>query len=240
MTLLNDDIRRQLRDAFADLQEPVKLVLFTQGESGPGPALECDYCAETRQLVEELVALSGQLSLEIRDFVAEAAVARQLGVDKIPALAVMRGGDRPQDYGIRLYGLPSGYEFATLVEDIRMVSRGSVDLSAQTLAELERLTSPVHIQVYVTPTCPYCPRAVVLAHKLAIASPWVTADMVEATEFPHLANRYQVYGVPRTVINDVIHIEGALPEQQVIRQLIQVLDGSQMDKLRAQWEAHLN
>lgn len=240
MTLLDDDVRRQLRDAFADLQEPVKLVLFTQGKPGPGPALECDYCAETRQLLEELAALSDKLSLEVRDFVAEADTARRLGVDKIPALAVTRGGARPQDYGIRLYGLPSGYEFATLVEDIRMVSRGSAELSAQTLAELGRLTSPVHIQVYVTPTCPYCPRAVVLAHKLAIASPWVTADMVEATEFPHLANRYQVYGVPRTVINDVIHIEGALPEQQVIRQLVQVLDETQMGKLRAQWEAHLN
>jgi hypothetical protein len=73
-----------------------------------------------------------------------------------------------------------------------------------------------------------------------MASDLVTADMVEASEFPHLANRYQVYGVPRTVINDVIHIEGAMPEPAVIRQLLTVLDEPAMDKLRVQWEASLN
>lgn len=237
MSMLNDDVRKQIRAAFADLSGPVKLVLFTQGEGG---ALECAYCAETRQLLEEVVALSDKLTLEVRDFVADAEAARQLSVDKIPALAVQRGGAQPKDYGIRLFGVPSGYEFATLIEDIKMVSRGAVELAAPTRQALQRLTKPVHIQVYVTPTCPYCPRAVVLAHKLALASDLVTADMVEATEFPHLANRYQVYGVPRTVINDVIHIEGAQPEQQVITQLLQVLDDQAMERLRVDWEAHLN
>lgn len=60
----------------------------------------------------------------------------------------------------------------------------------------------------------------VLAHKLALASPWVTADMVEAGEFPELANKYQVYGVPRTVINEDIHLEGAYPEDQVIQAIV--------------------
>jgi predicted DsbA family dithiol-disulfide isomerase len=63
----------------------------------------------------------------------------------------------------------------------------------------------------------------VLAHKMALASDWVTADMVEATEFPHLANKYQVYGVPRTVVNEDIHIEGAVPETNMIAQVMQVM-----------------
>lgn len=117
-----------------------------------------------------------------------------------------------------------------------MVSRGAPGLSAKTLAELEKLTGPVAIQVFVTPTCPHCPRAVVLAHKLAMASDKVTASMVEATEFPQLANRYQVYGVPRTVINDVIHIEGAVPETMLIEKLMTVTDSSAMQRLALQWE----
>lgn len=75
-----------------------------------------------------------------------------------------------------------------------------------------------------------------LAHKIALASDWVTADMVEATEFPHLANRYQVYGVPRTVINEVIHIEGAVPEGNLISQLMLVQNEQEMKKLKAQWD----
>ena len=71
-----------------------------------------------------------------------------------------------------------------------------------------------------------------LAHKLAMASDLITADMVEATEFPHLANKYQVYGVPRTVINEVIHIEGAYPEDMLMDELMTVLDDKKMEKLR--------
>ena len=229
---LNDDIQQQLRDTFAALDAPVKLVVFTQGEGG---ALECGMCADTRQLAEEVAALSPLLSVEVRDFVKDAEVAEQYGIDKIPAMAIVRGGDEPQDYGIRLYGIPSGYEFATLVEDIRMVSAGDPGLNAQTLAELGKLAAPVKIQVFVTPTCPYCPRAVILAHALAMASEHVTAAMVEATEFPQLANRYQVYGVPRTVINDVIHVEGAVPESALISKLMNVTDVAMMDKLQAEW-----
>lgn len=237
MALLNEEVQAQIKTVFADLKDPVEMVMYTQGAAG---ALECDYCTETRQLLEELTALSDKLSLRVNDLVADAELARGHNVDKIPAVVIMRGGAEPKDYGIRLYGIPSGYEFATLIEDIKMVSQGEVDLSEQTRKELARLTSPVHIQVYVTPTCPYCPRAVLLAHKLAMASELVTADMVEATEFPHLANRYHVHGVPRTVIADVIHIEGAMPEAQVMQKLLGVLDEPTMTRLRGEFEASLN
>lgn len=78
----------------------------------------------------------------------------------------------------------------------------------------------------------------VLAHRLALASDYVTADMVEASEFPHLAQKYSVYGVPRIVINEVIHIEGAVPEDYLISELMQVMDEKQMKKLTKDWEKH--
>lgn len=237
MGLLNADIQSQIKTVFAELDAPVELVLYSQGAAG---TLECDYCAEANALLEELAALSEKVTLQVRDLIADSELARGHNVDKIPAVVIQRGGAQPKDYGIRLYGIPSGYEFATLVEDIKMVSRGVVELSADTRQMLARLTQPVHIQVYVTPTCPYCPRAVLLAHKLAMASELVTADMVEATEFPHLADRYHVHGVPRTVIQDVIHIEGALPEARVMQKLLGVLDESTMARLRGEFEASLN
>jgi predicted DsbA family dithiol-disulfide isomerase len=64
---------------------------------------------------------------------------------------------------------------------------------------------------------------VVLAHRLAIESDWIRADAVEATEFPHLANKYEVYGVPRTVINETTHIEGAVPEPMLVNELMKAL-----------------
>jgi glutaredoxin-like protein len=216
MPLLNEEIAEHVKQELADLAGPVRLVMFTQ-------EFECDYCAETRQLVEEVAALSDQLTAEIYNFVIDKEKAEELGIDKIPAVAVIGA----EDYGVRLYGIPSGYEFTSLLHAIRTVAAGKPELTEETLATLAELTEPVHIQVFVTPTCPYCAGSVVLAHQLAVASPMVRADMVEATEFPQLAIKYQVMGVPRTVMNETVHIEGAAPEPMVLEKLQEALEGTE-------------
>jgi len=100
-----------------------------------------------------------------------------------------------------------------------MVSSGDSGLSEATRRQVAELQTPVHFQVFVTPTCPYCPRAVLLAHQLAMESELIRGDMVEAIEFPHLSMKYQVQGVPRTVINETVHLEGAMPEAMVMARL---------------------
>ncbi|NDJ76767.1 MAG: glutaredoxin [Chloroflexi bacterium] len=210
MALMDKDTQDQVRDLLAAVTSPVKLHLFTQ-------EFECGYCKETRQIAEEVAALSDQVTVDVYDFVADEQLAKSLGIDKIPAIAVMGDGD--QDYGIRFYGIPSGYEFTSLLEAIILVGSNDLHLEPATQAFLDSLESPVHLQVFVTPTCPYCPRAVVLAHNLAYASDKVTADMVEVTEFPHLGQRYQVMGVPRTVINDETFLEGAAPEAMLLEKV---------------------
>lgn len=213
MALLSEKDTATVRRQFEEvLNQPVRLVMFTQ-------EFECLYCRETRQILEELAELSPLVSVAIYDFERDRALADQYGVDKIPATLVQRAGldgAAGTDYGIRFYGIPSGYEFVSLMEAIKLVGSGQVSLSQATLDKLASLDQPLHLQVFVTPTCPYCPRAVVLAHQLAFASAKVTADMVEATEFPHLSNKYSVMGVPRTVINETTFIEGAAPEAMLM------------------------
>ncbi len=217
MSLLNEDIRSQLQNEFAGLTGQVKLVLFTQ-------EMECQYCSETRSLAEEVAGLSDKIDVEVYDFVKDSEIVETYGIDKIPAIAIVKGGDEPKDYGIRLYGIPSGYEFSTLIEDIAMVSTGESGLDQETKDELANLTSPLHFQVFVTPTCPYCPPAVRLAHKMALESDLVTGDMVEAIEFPHISNKYQVMGVPRTVINEDFFLEGAAPEAMLMAKVREALN----------------
>ena len=212
MSLLNEEIAGQVRQELADLAGPVRLAMFTQ-------EFECDLCTETRQLAEEVAQLSDQLTAEVYDFVGDKEKADELGVDKIPAIAVIGA----EDYGVRFYGIPSGYEFASLLHAIKLVAAGKPELSDATIKTLAELKEPVHFQVFVTPTCPYCPKSVVLAHQMAVASPMVRADMVEAQEFPHLSMKYQVMGVPRTVINETTHLEGAAPEPMVMDKLREAL-----------------
>jgi glutaredoxin-like protein len=215
MMLLSDAIKNQVRNEIADLPAAVRLVMFTQ-------EFECQYCKDTRALVQEVADLSDSLTAEVYDFVTDKQMADDLGIDKIPAIAVVGQAD----YGVRLYGIPGGYEFTSLLHAIKNVGAGITNLSEQTLQFLETVDEPVHVQVFVTPTCPYCPSAVVLAHQMAIASPMVRADMVEATEFPHLSIKYNVMGVPRTIINETVFVEGAVPESVVVEKLGEALSES--------------
>jgi len=208
MAILRDADRQAIKKELDGLTGPVKLINFTQ-------ELECQYCKETNQIIKELSELSDKITSETYNFVTDKEMADRFKIDKIPATIVMGAEDK----GIRFYGIPSGYEFISLLEAIKMAASGDSGLSPESKKILGNLKAPLHLQVFVTPTCPYCPRAVSLAHRLAFESPNVTADMVEATEFPHLAIKYQVMGVPRTVINEDLHIEGAVPEQTLLQRI---------------------
>lgn len=212
MKHITDDIRKELEPIFNTLDQDVRIVFFTQ-------KMECRFCAQTHELLTEVSSLSPRIQLEVLDFQADSKRAESLGVDKIPATVVMGG----EDSGIRFFGIPSGYEFGSLIEAIQLVSSGKDNLSDATRKFLDQLETDIHLQVFVTPTCPYCPGAVVLAHQMAHYSSKVTADMVEATEFPHLAQKHGVMGVPRTIINDSAFVEGAAPENTLVEKIASAL-----------------
>ncbi|MEM3897734.1 MAG: thioredoxin family protein [Nitrososphaerota archaeon] len=202
MAILGERERRYLKSKFErELSGRVKLIVFTQ-------EFECEYCAEVRGLAEEIAELDDRISVEVHDFQSDRSLAERLRVDKIPALLLF--GEK--EYGVRFFGIPSGYEFTTLIDDIIQVSRGSSSLPASLREKIRQVDRPIHIQVFVTPTCPYCPIAVKTAHQMAIENANITSDMIEILEFPHLAQRYQVMAVPKIVINDRVSFEGALPE----------------------------
>jgi len=212
MPILDDNVLADVKKALQNMEKEVRLVLFTQ-------AFECNYCKETHQLLEELITTNPLLKLEVHTFESEAEVVKRFAVDKIPAIAVM--GER--DYGIRFYGIPAGYEFSSLLSAILMVSTGVHRLSPEATGFLDNLQKDVHMQVFVTPTCPYCPQAVILAQQMAFYSDKVKADMVEISEYPHLAQKYSVQGVPRTTINEDWYQEGAAPESMIIAKIKEAL-----------------
>jgi glutaredoxin-like protein len=202
LSLLPEDKKELLRNDFKEkLVDPVKLVIFTQ-------EFECKYCSDTRKLAQEIAALSDKITTEVYDFVADGAKAKEYGIDKIPALAIIG----KKDYGVRIYGIPYGYELQTLIEAIINVSRVKTDLSDKTKQILSDVKLPVHIQVFVTLTCPHCPVAAAVAHKLAIESDMVKADIIESSEFPDLALKYNVVGVPKIIINETVEFVGAFNE----------------------------
>jgi glutaredoxin-like protein len=202
MSLIPDDKKELLRNELNEkMENPVKIVMFTQ-------ELECRFCSDTRQLIQEFATLTDKITVEIYDFVTDADKVKEYGIDKIPALAIIG----KKDYGVRIYGIPYGYELQTLIEAIITVSKGKTDLSEQTKAILADVKEPVHIQVFVTLTCPHCPVAAAVAHKLAVESDMVRADVIDTSEFPTLAQKYSIIGVPKIVINEKVEFVGAFNE----------------------------
>jgi len=210
MSLIPDEHKEHLKEELNEkLENPVKIVMFTQ-------TVECQFCLQTRQLINEVAALNDKIKVEIYDFVADAEKAKQYGIDKVPALIVM--GE--EDYGIRFYGLPFGYELQTLLEAIITVSRRKTDLSEETKNKLREIKTSVHIQVFVTLTCPYCPIVASIAHKFAIENDLIRADVIDSGEFPHLAQKYAVMGVPKTVINEKVDFMGPVTEEMFVQQVL--------------------
>lgn len=215
MALLDAQTSNQLRQLLSQLPNPVTLHVFTQ-------EMECQYCRENRQLAEELGGLAPEkVKVETHNFVLDKAAVELYKIDKIPALAVTG----TQDYGIRFYGVPAGYEFTSLLQAIQMVAANESGLSPLSKSKLFALTRPLKLKVFVTLTCPYCPAAVHLAHQIAMASPWVTAEMIESAEFPHLSAKEQVMSVPKTVVEGAGAFEGALPEPNYVDRVLQLVTG---------------
>ena len=205
-----DELKRKFRK---DLKKDVTIRLFTQGSSLlTVPGRECRYCPQTQELLKELTGLSAKLHLEVIDFYSQAEERERYGVERIPAIVMGENGSARA----RFYGIPTGYELATIVEDIKVLSRGVSPLSMESRKKLRKVNQPVRIQVFVTPSCGYCPIVAKLAHAVAFENPQITADVVEVEEFPTVAQAYAVRGVPKTVMGTSSQLAGVLPRVQFV------------------------
>lgn len=214
MALLNDEIRGQVSELFDGMPNVVRLVFFKLAED------QCEYCSVIEELITELAETSAKVVVETHLLDADKDVAAAYRIDKAPALAIV--GEK--DYGLRFFGLPANYEFSTLIHGIQAAGHGApAQLDEATLNYLAALDKPVHYQVFVTPSCPYCPGAAVLAYDMAVASEWVRAEVVEASEFPDISDHYSVMGVPLNIINETGRVEGRAPQNMIVETIKSVL-----------------
>lgn len=210
MTLMDQTTSDEVKKRLDSLEGEVKIIFFKE-------TLLCQTCGPAEDFYRELSSLSPKLKFEVYNRVIDTEKAAAYGVTLTPA-AVIEGAKGAR---VRFYGIPAGYEFVSLLEALKGAVSPSLELQPETLAALAALTKPVNIKVFVTPSCPYCPSAVVLAHKFAYASPQITAEMVEASEFPAEAEKYGVSGVPQIVVNEKVNLVGAQPESAMLKAVLE-------------------
>ncbi len=141
MKIIQDRDKNVIEERLKAMEEPVKIIYFTQ-------EIECQFCKETHWLLEDLTSLSDKLSLEVYNFQLDKELAEKFKIDKIPATVLLG----KKDPGIRFYGIPSGYEFASLLDDIVALSKNDSGLSEETKDRIKEINTPMHLQVFVTPT----------------------------------------------------------------------------------------
>jgi len=144
---LDKEMIKQLSEVFdAHLEHLVEIILFYDNN-------DCASCEDTHHLLEEITALSEKLYFSAFELKENPQLAQLYQVDLTPGLVIIgRDADRSLDYGIRFTGIPSGYEFSSLIQDILLVSKRDSGLKPEIRSELKGLTKPVHLQVFVTPT----------------------------------------------------------------------------------------
>ena len=207
MTALGEHEREAIRGVLAGIERDVPLLLELGPEANPTTVIaggrEIDFGAETQSLLEQVAGLSERICLTVTETSARGEWPRTTVGGRLVYL-----------------GLPWGFELSTLVGAIAEAGRAESSLSQTSLAALAGLERDVALEVFVTPTCPHCPPAVLMAYRCALASPRVSAAAVEATEFATAADRHGVVSVPAVVVNGGLAWVGALPEAIFVERLL--------------------
>ena len=146
--LLSEKDSTEIKKFFSEqMVNPVTLRLFVQDPDQPG---ECDYCSDTEQIVREVAELSDKINVVVHKSPTDREQVDSYNVERVPALIFER--EDGTDSGVRFYGIPSGYEFGTLLEDIADLSNGKTKLSPELIQQVQQVQQDVTIKVFVTPT----------------------------------------------------------------------------------------
>lgn len=219
MQLLTEDLRVELSRRLEAVAQPLRIVLFSEPASGiyvPGRR-ECVSCKQAEDLMQEVAGLSDKLSLEIYNVKEDQQMAKDWGIEHTPTISIVAD----DDVGIRFIGLPNGYEFGSFFETILSFSKKDFGLSEEVAERVAEVSEQIDIKTFSTPTCPHCPRAIVNAHRMAMTNPLIRSTAVESQEFSELAGRYEVYSVPKIVVNETHHFVGGLPEPQFVEAVLE-------------------
>ena len=216
MSLLSEGDKKELESQFEQLTRKVKLHYFSSKQSH-----ECLLCNETKQILDEVSALSDKIEVVETDVTDNPDAKTKFGTDIVPAIVLTLEDDK--DMGIRWFGIPAGHEFMTLVGMIIDVGSDNIDIPDWAIEKIKEIDKPVDLKVFVTPTCPHCPNAVRVAHTLAYLNENVTASSYEASEFQEISTKYEVMAVPKVVINETHSFEGSLPFPNYIEQIMNAI-----------------
>lgn len=203
----------QLIGFLEELPRPVKLVVWASEEGGR-------FEQEALHLARSLAERFDVLHAEQRDRVPNHYHYPVIGFMGLEDEGLNLEAEEI-DFGLRMVGLPAGYQINSLVGAIQAVSFRASNLEGLTRIRLSRLPpqARVDLEVFTAAENEAGVPVATLAAGLAVASSQVRTFVVMADVFPDIAQRYSVRNLPHTVINGRVHVEGILDEEGLLRQM---------------------
>ncbi len=212
MTILDEYARNVVLKRLKDMKSTVTLVYFEK---------KTQLNDQIKSLLSEITSLSDKVKIEIYDLERDKTAAAQYDVTTGPVI-IFKSENVKGD--ARFYGMPSGFEFATFLEVLKMA--GGELMVDNKVKEFFDLSDGVKLEVFVTPTCPHCPASAYVALKFAMVSSRVKGYVYEAMEFPEIASKYRVMSVPKTIVNDGRgEYVGGYPEDIAFIKIKSILEG---------------
>lgn len=209
--LYDPETEESLPALFANLPEPVKLVVW-------GDEAASVFEAEAVRLCRDLAERFESISFTIRP--------RRANYDYYPVIGVMGDiGEENEwdDYGVRLIGLPAGYQMTSFVTAVQAVSFRGMTLEAVTRIQLKRLTQRVEIQVVSAADNEGGAIVAQPAFNMAAANPHIRVFFIMADQFPLVTDKYSIDIVPHMIINNRVHVSGVISEEKLLQQVAQAV-----------------
>ena len=214
MAILKSHEREYVDNVFKFVNNDVKIAFFTeQPEKQSG--------RETHEILKEISSISDKIKLTVYDFDKDQTAVQDYKIDKTPAIVV----EGKADYGIRIFGVPSGYLVSSLIEDIVQISKSESELTDDTKKKLTEVVKPLKIEVFVNPTSPYSPSLANIAHRMALENEHISAHLVNLVDYPHLGMRFNIEDVPHSVVNGKVSVKGALDERDFTDKVLEAYRG---------------
>jgi thioredoxin reductase (NADPH) len=208
--IIPDDVKKVIRETFQEgLKDEVVLEVYTKAGTND------QFNEAAVSLIKALATLTDKLKVSFHLVGDKQAVKRN--VTRSPTILIA-----PDKYRIRYTGAPVGEEGRSFLVALMMASTGKPLLTDPSVKKIgEDLREKRDIQVFISPTCPYCPQQVLSAFSAAILKPdLVTAEAVEIYENQDLAESLGSLAVPQTFMNSTFTGAGLQPEPLFVESLL--------------------
>jgi glutaredoxin-like protein len=200
MKLLTEKNRTEISLLIGDLKNKVKILAFYSDAS-------CPTCQDTIQYIEEICELNDNINVMKYEKTVHSEIFLKYKISLVPAILI--SNIESDNSRFRFYGIPSGYEIHSFVHVIRMVSGTANKIEPEIIERIKKLNKSFHLEVFITPTCSFCPQAVINGHILSYYNEYITCNMIESISMKEYVKQYNISSVPVTLINGIIKINGS-------------------------------